>query len=265
MFLFAPDIGIVANYADDNTPHATNKHLETELKDLEQGSDVLLKWVTDNLLKANPEKDHLFVSTNEKRDLNVGQVEISNSKCEKFLEIKIDSKLLMNAFITSQFSYAPFVWMFHSCEQNHHINRIHKRPLRVVYRDYNSLFDELLEKDNSYKIHDRNLEKLVAGIFKVKMNLNPEIVKEVLEIVEGLSALRIELKIKSRKIHSVRYAIETASFVGARVRNSLPSNLKQCKSLEFSESKIKNWIPKNFPCKLCKTYLQRIGYVHILN
>ena len=39
LFLFVPDIG-VANYADDNTPHATDKHLETVLKDLEQGSDL---------------------------------------------------------------------------------------------------------------------------------------------------------------------------------------------------------------------------------
>ena len=152
-----------------------------------------------------------------------------------------------------------------SCKQNHHINCIHKRPLRVIYRDYNSSFDELLEKDNSYKIQDRNLEKLVAAIFKVKMNLSPEIVKEAFEIVEGPHALRNEPKLKSRKIHSVRYSIETASFVGARVGNSLPSNLKQCESLELFKSKVKNCIPKNCPCKLCKTYLQRIGYVHISN
>ena len=37
-FLFVPNIGI-ANYPDDNT-HATNKHLETVLKDPEQGSDT---------------------------------------------------------------------------------------------------------------------------------------------------------------------------------------------------------------------------------
>ena len=42
LFLFVLDIGI-ANYADNNTSHATNKHLETVLKDLEQGSDTLLK------------------------------------------------------------------------------------------------------------------------------------------------------------------------------------------------------------------------------
>ena len=91
LFLFVPDIGI-ANYADDNTPHATNKHLETVLKDLEQGSDTLLKWFTDNLLKANQEKYHFLVSINEKRHLNVGEIEISKSETvnpKKYWKLKL--------------------------------------------------------------------------------------------------------------------------------------------------------------------------------
>ena len=60
---FVPEIGI-ANYTDDNAPHKSNKHLGTVLKDLEQGSDTLLKRFTDNILEANPENYHLFVSTN---------------------------------------------------------------------------------------------------------------------------------------------------------------------------------------------------------
>ena len=88
--------------------------------------------------------------------------------------------------------------MFHSCKQNYHINHIHERALRVVYKDYNSSFDELLEKNNSNKIHDRNLQKLVTEIFKVKMNLDPEIMHEVFEIVEGPHALRNKLKLISR-------------------------------------------------------------------
>ena len=95
MFLFVPGIDI-ANYADDNTPHATNKHLEAVLKDLEQGSDTLLKWFTDN-----PEKYHLLASTNEKRHLDVGEIEISDSKCKKLLEIKIDSKLTFDSHVKS--------------------------------------------------------------------------------------------------------------------------------------------------------------------
>ena len=73
----------------------------------------------------------------------------------------------MNGFIISQFSYAPVVWMFHSRKQNHHINRIHERALRNVYKHHNSSFDELIAKDNSCKIHYRNLEKLVTKVFLV--------------------------------------------------------------------------------------------------
>ena len=91
---------IVSN-ADENTPHATNKHLETVLKDLEQGSNTLLNWFTDNLVKANPEKYHLLVSTNGKRHLNVGEIEISNSNCEKPLGIKMDSKPMFDSHVKS--------------------------------------------------------------------------------------------------------------------------------------------------------------------
>ena len=79
--------------------------------------------------------------------------------------------------------------------------------------------------------------------------------KEVFEIVEGPHAIRNELKLKSRKINSVRYDIETASFVGTTIWNSLPGDLKQCKSLELFKSRIKNWIPENCPCKLISNEL----------
>ena len=56
-------------------------------------------------------------------------------------------------------------------------------------------------QDNSCKIYDRNLQKLVTEIFKLKMNLALEIIKDVFEIVEGRYALKNELKLNSRKIH----------------------------------------------------------------
>ena len=99
----------------------------------------------------------------------------------------------MNAFITSQFSYILVVWLFHSRKQNHHRNRVHERVLRVVYKDDNSSFDELLEKDNPYKIHDRNLQKLVTEIFQVKMNLGPEIMKRYLKLYSVLTPSEINL------------------------------------------------------------------------
>ena len=97
--------------------------------------------------------------------------------------------------------------MVNSRKQNLHINCIHERALRVVYKDHSSSVDELLEKDNSCKIHERNLQKVVIEIYKMKMNLAPEIIREVFEIVERPYAFRNKLKLKSRKVHSVWYGI----------------------------------------------------------
>ena len=109
--------------------------------------------------------------------------------------------------------------------------------MRVVSKDYNSSFDELLEKDNSYKIHDRNLHKRVAEIVKVKMNLDPEIMRVVFEIVEGPHALRNELKLKSRKIHPVRHGIETASFVALESGTVYPVTLNNVNPSCFSSQR----------------------------
>ena len=75
----------------------------------------------------------------------------------------------MKAFVTSQFSYFPLIWTFLSRELNKRINRIHERALMLnrinrmhewalmmVYQDNSSLV-ELLEKDSSVTIHQRNL------------------------------------------------------------------------------------------------------------
>ena len=63
----------------------------------------------------------------------------------------------MKSFIESQFGYCPLVWMFHSRSLNNRINHIHERALRIVYKDYYSSFEELLEKDKSFTIHERNI------------------------------------------------------------------------------------------------------------
>ena len=132
-------------------------------------------------------------------------------------------------------------------------------------QDHNSTFEELLAKDGSFKIHDRNLQKLLIEIFKVKMKLSPEIIDEVFDIIESPYPPRNELRFKSRNIRTVRYGIETAAFVGSRIWSYMASELNESTSLNGLRSKIKTWRPENCPCKLCKIYLRRIGYLQVTN
>ena len=86
-------------------------------------------------------------------------------------------RLLMKAFIESQFGYCPLVWMFHSRTLNNRINRLHERALRLVYKEPILTFEELLRKDNSFTIHHRNLQKLATEMYKIKNDRSPTLMK----------------------------------------------------------------------------------------
>ena len=132
------------------------------------------------------------------------------ASCMKFDQ----RRLILNSFITSNFSYCPIVWMFHSRKLNERINHIHERALRIVYKDFNSSFQELLTEDNSLNIRHRNLQKLVTEIFKVKNGLSPELTNDVFEFMEKPYSLRATSHFRSRTIRTTRYGIETPSYLG---------------------------------------------------
>ena len=83
-------------------------------------------------------------------------------------------RILIKCYIFSQFSYCPLVLMCHTRSLNSKINRIQERALRIVRRDYSSSFKELLQKDKSITIHQKNLQYLTIEIYNVRMGISPK-------------------------------------------------------------------------------------------
>ena len=101
----------------------------------------------------------------------------SLERISQFMNIR-KRRMTMKAFIASEFDYYSLVWMFHSRTLNSRVNKLNERALRIVYQDYASSFTELLEKDSSRTIHDRNIQ-LATELFKVKNRLSPPFTNEV--------------------------------------------------------------------------------------
>ena len=127
-------------------------------------------------MKVNPGKCHVIVGSNAHREIRFANTSIESSVSEKLLGITLNSelkfdkhinkicntvnkklnalhptgshmsldkqKMLLRAFIESQFSYCPLIWMFHSRTLNNKINRLHEKALRIVYGDSKSKFGE---------------------------------------------------------------------------------------------------------------------------
>ena len=72
--------------------------------------------------------------------------------------------------------------MFHGRTLNTKINDLHCRALRIIYRNYNLSFRELLVIDGSCTIHHTNIKRLAIEIFKCKNNLSPVFMKEIFNI-----------------------------------------------------------------------------------
>ena len=71
--------------------------------------------------------------------------------------------------------------MFCGRHLNNRINHLHERSLRLIYNDYESSFQELLESDNSVSIHHRIIRLLAIESFKVQNGLSNQIMSELFD------------------------------------------------------------------------------------
>ena len=150
---------------------------------------------------------------------------------------------------------------YHSHTVNNKINHLHKRCLRVIYNDNISSFKKLPEKYGSVPRHNRNLQILVTEMLKVHKNIAPLRFTENLKKRNPNYQLRHTLHFSIPHVRILYNGTEIISFLGPKVQDIVPTELKEMKTLSTFKPGIKNWWPQNFPCRLCKQYLLKICFI----
>ena len=290
----------VCNFADDNTLAFADISVEQIIKALQTDITKLQEWFLSNGLLLNETKCQLLLiepSKSIRDDLAEVQVcgkMISESTHGKLLGITIDRninmkdhiknlckqagnnlnalariarfldenkrKLLMNSFVISQFNYCPIVWMFCQRQSNNMINRIHERALRIAYNDYTSSFVNLLNKDHSITIHQRNIQALAVEIYKTQNGLNPIFMKDIFcPPQHGYNTRNQIFSYPNPK--TVSYGTESFGYIATKVWNSIPNEIRSCSDLISFKKRLSNERAYDCSCNICKTYVQNLGYV----
>jgi DNA-binding protein len=294
LFFFIEKLKI-ANFADDNTPYTVEKNNTLLLKTLEEETNEILKWFHLNEMKTNNDKCHLLIAKNDNGAITLGNEVIEAEDSVELLGLKIDKdltfndyvlfrikkanqklhalarvskfmtqeklKIVMKTFIMSQFNYCSLVWMFHSRTLNTKINKLHERALRLAYKNDSLSFQELLELDNSFTVHERNIQKLATEMYKVKNHLSPLPMQNLFSEQTTSYELRSERCWEVPRVRTVNNGTETIRFRGLKTWEMVPNEIKGSTTLIEFKNRIKKWKPTNCTCRLCKTYIAGVGFI----
>ena len=186
-------------------------------------ADLLFTWFNYSQMKQSEDKCHVILSSHDNVHVNIGTAQIENRK------------------FASQFNYYLRTWMFHNRKLNNKINRLHERCLQLIYSDRISSYEELVDKGNSVPIHQKNLQKLATEMFKTYTGIAPQIMTEVFPKNYALNYnLRCHPKFPSRVINAVHLGSDSLKFLGPKIWEMLPLDLKNSDSLYPCKSGIKN-------------------------
>ena len=132
----------------------------------------------------------------------------------------------------------------------------------IVYDDKQSSFNELLEKYGLVSIHMRNIQILATEMYKLINNLSPPIMNRVFKLnSDSIYNLRQILQFSKFLVKSVYHGTESISHLGSKIWNILPDHYKTIQNLDTFKIKITKWKPENCPCRICKVYIDRVGFL----
>ena len=203
MYLFI-NMCTLYNYADDNSLSCAATGVEEVMSSLQMDGSKVIQWFTDNGMQANPSKFQFMVISPDddcaqSLVLNENTVLVSE-KHVQVLGVIIDSKLIFslhvsamckkaarqlnalarisnyldesarriiyNSFVSSNFNYCPLVWHFCGVTNGNEIEKIQERCLWIIYKDYESSYDRLLDRANTTKLAISRLRILILEVFK---------------------------------------------------------------------------------------------------
>ena len=98
-FFFVSKSTDIASYADNKTSYVCLKDMDLIIEKVELKTNDLFQWFNENAMKANADKCHLLITTNEERNISIGE------RKYKIVKVKscLGSPLIINCLLLSMY------------------------------------------------------------------------------------------------------------------------------------------------------------------
>ena len=114
-------------------------------------------------------------------------------------------------------------------------------------------FEKQLVRDNSVSIHHNNVDTLAIEMYKVTNDMSPEIINDIFKLRENTHYnLRHTSQFLVDPIHSVFNGSESASYLGSKIWEQIPCEIKNINSLVGFKKEIRNGILRIAPAEFAK-------------
>ena len=140
--------------------------------------------------------------------------------------------------------------MFCGKTANNTINRLHKRALRVLYREYGASFEDLLRRSGELTVRCKNLQKLLLEIYKCINAACPSFMSEFFTPKDIQYDLRTNNLLQLPKTNTLVYGNNSLSFRGSISWNTLPNTIKAAQNTKQVKYMIKNWKGDTCSCNI---------------
>ena len=105
------------------------------------------------------------------------------------------------------------------------IEKIEERALRILYNDFSSDFESILNKCGKSTMEVKRLRTLALEVFKTLNNMNPEYMKEIFH--KTAFSTHRPLNLEVNKNHATKYGNKSLRCLRPHIWNSLSNQIKK--------------------------------------
>ena len=142
--------------------------------------------------------------------------------------------------------------MFCGKSYNEGMENVQKMSLRIIYNDYDSEFNTLLQRGNHLKLHEINKQRLLVEVYKCLNKINPVFLNDLFTKKHLRFNLRSKQLLELRKPSTLTYGLKSIVYRGSKMWNGLDNDIKIAINLNKFKTLLKKQGVIKCNCHICE-------------